>query len=406
MMLLTLAWRNIWRNKRRTFITVASVFVAVVLAVVMRSAQNGAYQNMIDNVVSFYYGYIQIHSKGFWNKQTLDNTFVMNDSVKKILDDNKNIQSWVPRLESFALVSAGTLTKGAFVVGVDPGREKELTHIDKRISSGKYFSANDSGALVAEGLAAHLKLRVNDTIVLLGQGYHGAIAAGKYVIKGLIHFGSPQLNDEMVYLTLPEAEILYGTGDRLTSIAIMLSSGRKSESTLSELKIALPASTYEVMDWKEMMPDLVQAIQADNSGGIIFLAILYMIIAFGLFGTLLMMVAERMHEFGIMVAIGMKRFSLSLIVAAEIFLISAIGVIAGALAAVPLITYLRFHPIRLSGEMADAYMRFGLEPIFPFSADPGIFLSQAWVVFIIAIALSFYPFIRLLRLRSIAALKS
>ena len=406
-MILKLAWRNIWRNKRRTLITCASIFLAVILAVVMRSAQLGAYQNMIDNVVSFYYGYVQVHHKGYWNEKSLDNTFVLSDSLKNVLDENKEIKNWVPRLESFALASAGNLTKGTLVVGIEPDKEKELTGIDQKISSGAFFNGeDDAGALMAEGLAAHLKLKVNDTIVLLGQGYHGTIAAGKYFIKGLIRFGSPQLNEGMVYLTLPHAQQLYGTDQRFTSIAIAVTSSSVVGEVTSQLKKDLSSLPYEVMDWKEMMPELVQAIEADSSGGIIFIAILYMIIAFGIFGTILMMMAERMHEFGIMVSVGMRRLKLAGMVMSEIFMIAAIGVLIGAVAAIPLIAYLRLHPIHLSGEMAEAYKRFGLEPIFPFSGDPSIFISQAWVVFIIGMILSVYPLIRLLHLKTFSALKS
>lgn len=405
-MLIKLAWRNIWRNKRRTLITATSIFLAVLLAVIMRSLQLGAYQNMINNVVGFYYGHIQIHKKGYWNDQTIDNSFQLNDSLINTIDHTPGITRWVPRLESFALASFKNLTKGTLVVGISPNKEKSLTHIDKKLIAGSFLKKGDHAVLMAEGLAKNLELGVNDTLVLLGQGYHGVSAAGKYVIKGLLKFGSPELNSGMVDLPLKEAQSLYGCGNRLTSIAISVGQGGNATAISKKLSTQLSPKKYEVMDWKTMLPDLVQMIEADSSGGIIMIGILYMIIAFGIFGTLLMMIAERKHEFGILIAIGMKHIKLAVIVILELFMISGIGVILGALATFPIVSYFLHNPIHLTGELAQAYQRFGLEPVFPFSNDPGIFSSQALIVLCISVGLSIYPWYSIIKMKAINAMRS
>jgi putative ABC transport system permease protein len=405
-MYLRLAWRNIWRNRRRTLITAASVFIAVLLAVVMRSAQLGAYQRMIDNVVGFYSGHVQVHAKGYWNDQTLDNSFIPNDTLTSILKNQDDIIHIVPRLESFALVSAGDLTEGTLVIGIDPDAENQLTHIANKITSGQYLDEHDSGILIAEGLAKRLQIKVKDTIVVLGQGYHGATAADQYPVKGILHFPSPELNDGMLYMSLEQAQTLYSTGDRLTSLAISIRSNADASTVASQIRQAIKTPSYEVMDWKEMMPDMLQIIEVDNAGGIITISILYMIIAFGIFGTILMMLAERRHEFGILVAIGMKKLQLARVVVMEIIMLSGIGVIAGIIAGIPVVLHFHDHPIQVSGEMATAYERFGMEPVFPFSNDSTIFLSQALVVFILSALLSFYPLYQIQKANTIAALKS
>jgi putative ABC transport system permease protein len=405
-MYLALAWRNIWRNRRRTLITGASICIAVLLAMVMRSAQLGAYQRMIDNVVGFYTGHIQLHAKGYWDDQTLDNSFAPNDTITDILRKQESILHVVPRIESFALASNKDLTEGTLVIGIDPAAEDQLTHIAQKITAGHYLDENDAGVLIAEGLAERLLLQVGDTLVLLGQGYHGSTAAGQYRIQGIIHFPSPELNNGMMYLTLAQAQNFYGTGDRLTSLAIAIKSNADAVLVADQIREAAGALPFEVMDWKQMLPDMLQIIEVDNAGGMITISILYMIIAFGLFGTILMMLAERQHEFGILVAIGMKKLKLARVVTMEIIMLSGVGVIAGIALGIPVIFYFHLHPIQVTGELAHAYERFGMEPVFPFSNDLTIFLSQAAVVFVMSILLSLYPLFQIQKASTIAALKS
>lgn len=386
-------------------ITTASVFMAVILSLVMRSMQLGSYQHMIDNIVHFYSGHIQIHKNGYNEDKVIDNSFVLNDSLKKIINDEPAVENWVPRLESFALSSSGDLTRGAMIVGVDPDAEDKLTRLKNKIISGNYFSADDNAVLISQGLAEYLKLKVNDTIVLLGQGYHGVTAAGKFPVKGILLFPSPDLNKGTIYLPLKRAQDLYNTGEQLTSIAILLKDHEDATLISKRLKSSLKNMPYEVLDWKEILPEMVQLIAVDNMGGLIVISVLYLIIAFGIFGTLLMMLAERMHEFGILVSIGMGKLKLAVVVVLEAIMISGLGVLAGVLGGIPIVNYFNSHPIRISGEAAATFVKFGMEPIFPFSNDISIFGSQALVVFIISVILSLYPFIKILKLDTINALK-
>jgi ABC-type antimicrobial peptide transport system permease subunit len=154
----------------------------------------------------------------------------------------------------------------------------------------------------------------------------------------------------------------------------------------------------KTMLWNEMLPDLEQNIEVDNVSGIIMLAILYIVIAFGVFGTVMMMVSERAKEFAILISVGMRRRRLLMVLALETFLVSFVGVVAGIVGSIPIIFYLVHHPINLSGEMADLYEQLSIEPILNFSAQPSIFISQALVVLIIAVVTIVYPLLFVRRL--------
>ncbi len=406
MIYLRLAWRNIWRNKRRTLITIASVFFAVILAIIMRSAQEGVYENMIKNVVGFYTGYIQVHNQGYWEEKTLDNSFKEDEQLYELLNGITAVKDAIPRLESFALASSDHNTKGAMVVGIDPGKEKIVTHLDEKISKGEYLKdENENGVLIVEGMARQLKLDVGDTLILIGQGYHGVSAAGKYPVKGLLQFGSPELNGLLVYLPIKQAQYMYGAEGMLTSVVVMIDDPDKADKITGDIEKQLN-DNYEVMSWTTMMPELIQFIQADKAGGIIIIGILYMIIAFGIFGTLLMMTMERRHEFGVLIAIGMKRLKLSMVMILEALMLSIVGALTGAVASIPIVYYFSVNPIRFTGDMAKAYERFGIEPIMPFKLDLAIMLSQGEVVLVIVMILVIYPFSKILRLNEIEAIRS
>ncbi|MEO1451738.1 MAG: ABC transporter permease, partial [Bacteroidota bacterium] len=309
-MIFILAWRNLWRNRRRTLITAAAIFFAVMLSVVMNSIQQGVYEKMIDNIVGLYSGYVQVHQKGYWDDQTMDYTFADAPAVREKVSAHPRVSTAVPRLESFALAASETKTAPTQVVGTDPELEHKLTKLQDKVVAGTFLTNADKGAMVAEGLAQKLGLGLGDTLVLMGQGYQGATAVGQYEIKALLHFGSPELNKAVTYLPLPEAQFLYAAPDRLTAYALAIDKGSAAVSTADQLEADLPAEDYEVMDWKEMMPEMIQLMEVDQGGNYVTLGILYLVVAFGIFGTILMMTQERRFEFGLMLSVGMKRTKL------------------------------------------------------------------------------------------------
>jgi len=387
----TLAWRNIWRNKRRSLITILSITFAVLLACVMRSMQLGSYGRMIENSVRFYTGYIQIHKDGYWKDKVIDNSFIYDPEKLSEVNQLEGVQTFVPRLESFALSSFKSQTKGALVMGVDPERENDLTRVKSKLVDGSYLKSDDEGILVSQGLANYLKANVGDTIVLLGQGYHGANAAGLFPVRGIVKFAMPQQNNQLVYMNLAKAQWFYAADQLITSVALVIDDPDDAPKITQQIKKIYSGASYEVMDWKELVPDLVQSIELDNISGKVMLWILYLVIGFGMFGTYLMMTAERQYEFGVMISVGMKRLQLQTIVLLEITMMTAIGVLVGIMLSLPALTYFHFNPIYFGEEAAKAIEKFGVEAVYAFSLDPVIFTNQAYAIFIMAIVLAGYP---------------
>ncbi len=403
-MILKLIWRNLWRNSRRTLITMASIAFAVLFAVLMKSFQDGVFNNLIKNVVGYYSGYVQIHQKGYWDEQILDNSFELKKELNNRLQQNHQITAIVPRLETFVLASKGNTTKGCLLVGTDAVRENKLTQLKSKLIKGSYFKNNEATVLIAEGLAKRLEVSVSDTIVLFGQGFHGVMAAGKYKIKGIIHLASPEMNAAFVYLPLTATQSFLSAENRLTSVSLGIDDPENTDAIAQNIK-AIIGQQYEVMPWQELIPDVANHIKADGFSFYIFSGILYLIIGFGLFGTVLMMTAERKYEFGMLIAIGMKKSKLQLILFGETVLITFFGVLLGILLSLPLVLYLKEKPIRFGGELAKAYEQFGFEALFPTNVDQNIFITQSLIVLGMAVLIGTYPLWHIHSLDPVNAMK-
>lgn len=403
-MILKLTWRNVWRNRRRTLITMASVFFAVILATLMMSLKEGVYSGMIDSAIGSYVGYGQVHAKGYWDDRSLDNSFEFNKKLSAQISFTPGITNTLQRVEAVAMAASAEMTKVVMVVGLNAEDEKKVNKLNERVIAGEYLKPNDKAVMLGAGLAEYLNLKVNDTLVLLGQGYHGSSAAGKYPVKALIKFGSPELSKQLVILPLKEVQWLYSMEGLINNLILYFDDSKKSKTVLKNLQHAL-GDRYEAMDWKEIMPEMNNLIKTDRVEGYVFMFILYMVVSFGIFGTILMMLAERTREFGMLVSLGMKRLKLAIIVWLEVVLISLAGAMLGMAGAYPVCYYFFVRPIALGKELEKISEEYGMEAVMRASIESWVFLKQGSVILIIACLISLYPFFKLWRLDAVNAMR-
>ena len=405
-MLLRLAWRNIWRNKRRTIITASSIAFAVLFCGFMGAIQEGSWDYMINNVVSSYTGHLQIHQKGYWDNPSINDLMTMDGELSSVAGLSEEIETVVPRLESFALVSTGEKTRGAMVIGIDPLKEDEFSKIREKVTKGAYLSSTDDGVLIGDRLGELIDAGPGDTIFMISQGYHGVNAAGKYPIRGYVHFPNPQFNKGAIITHIDKAQYFYGA-EGLISALVVKARTLDTEYEISDaIKQELDTSRYEVMTYQELMPELIKSKQIDASGNYIIFFVLYMIIAFGIFGTILMMLKEREYEFGVLLSIGMEKIKLFMMVWLELLIIATIGVIIGIFISYAVSYYFHVNPIKLTGEFAAAMENFEFEPIMPASINLKIFITQAIIVYGICIAIIIFPYLHVRKLEPVKAMRA
>ncbi len=466
-----LAWKNLWRNRRRTLITAASVFFAVFFALVMRSFQLGAYDRLFKNVIESYSGYLQLQHEDYFDDPNIDNSFEINQSLINELEEDPNVKDVVPRLESFALAASGSHTQGVMVMGIDPEGENRVLNIsnklvkyklkdavvdniiadtvpsrtkklldlfrneaytdDARLMQDLDISIDDSGSIlpvirrhasfrneflssdeeeaviIGEGLSDYLKAEVGDTIVLIGQGYHGTSAAGKYLVKGIVKLPTPDVDNIIVYIPIETARYLYAAPGMSTSAVINLYSNNDDDIMQTSIRLKDRISDpLTIKTWQELNALLVNQMEADNKSGMIMIAVLYLVIAFGVFGTVLMMMAERKREFGMLVSIGMQKRKLAKIVSLEMLFIGFLGVAAGNIASLPLVIYGNLHPLRFTGEFARMYEDYGFEPVMPTLMPDSYYWWQTVVVLIILIIAIVFSTRKIFKMNVINALRA
>ena len=403
-MLVKIAWRNIWRNKRRSIITISAIVIAVFLAIIMRSMQLGMYDNMIQNIVGSYSGHIQIHSNGYWEEQTIDNAFTYNDSLIEKIEANKDVDHTTKRIQSGCLSSFKDLSKFVFVNGIEPEKEQLMTDWNKRLVEGKLLTLNSNSVNIGKGIAKYYDLKVGDTLIFVGQGYHGMQAVGAFPVCGIIDMKNPNLNNVSVFMSLTAAQDFLSANDLMTHLIINKKEYSDEQDIVSSLSKNMKEE-YEMMTWQEMMPEIEQVIKADSAGGLVMIFILYMIITFGIFGTVLMMTQERKYEFGVVVSIGMKKIKLMISMVYETIFLTSIGVITGVFLSRPLVLYFYNNPLEFPSEQAEVMENQGFENIIPFMSSYDIPITHGFIIFFISLFICIYPIITIYKLNPVKAMK-
>lgn len=368
--------------------------------------QLGMYDSVIKNVAGNYTGYMQLHAKGYWDDRTLENAFLPNDSLLAAINTNPKVNYLVPRLETYALLSYDKYSKGVMLNGIDIEKENLIKPISERLISGNSFQSGSPEVILGKGLAHYFSVKTGDSIFLIGQGYHGMSAAGKYKVAGIADLKNRDLNNLVVFMPIKTLRDYLSAPPLVTNLLIGIKDYTDIDRLKAQLYSKIDANRYELMTWKEMMPELHQAILADNVGGLYMVFILYLIIGFGIFSTVLMMTEERIFEIGIMTAIGTKKKVIIGSFWIESILLSLIGVLLGILLAYPISYYFHFHPMPLPSDKADVMEKFGFLPEIPFSINPDIFITHALIIFGISLTVALYPTIKIWRLKTLKALNS
>ena len=304
-MLLRLAWRNIWRNKRRTLITLGMIQFAVVLATLMATIRDGIMDIQVENVVGGYQGYAAINDTGYVEEPSIDYIVPYNDSVQSFLKSQNLIKYYSPRIIGGGIITRGEKFKIGRVVGVNPVLEDSLTHFSKHLVKGRMHHSIGE-VVLGLGLAERLKADIDSVVFVTGMGYQGNTANLMLNVVGIIKLSNIQENKRLAFVTLDEAREGFALYEGVNQIVLGLNDNTKAKQSVKKLKKQF-TGPVQIYSWNELNVPLYMLVEVNDAVNIIVSAMLYFIISFGLFGTILMMLAERKREFGMLIAIGMKK---------------------------------------------------------------------------------------------------
>ena len=403
-----MAWRNIWRNPRRTILTICAITFASVLLVFMLSFQFGSYETMINTSVKISTGHLQVQAAKYHEKKSI--RFVIPDplAVADILDQIPEVAAYSFRGQAFALISSKDRTYGVVVTGIDPQKEARVSRIRKLVHEGHFLTEDDgSRAVVGKLLAKNLRVKIGDELTLLGQGRDGSIAATVVQVKGIFSSGIDEFDRSTIQIPLAFFQQTFSMGNAVHEVVIIA----KSLSDVSRIKAKLVTALSKLnkgthlktFDWQELMPGLRQAIEMDLVSGLIFYALLIIVVAFSILNTFLMAIFERTREFGVLMAIGTTPRRLTKVLLTESMVMTAVGIMAGILIGIAITYYFQMNGIDFSGG-SDLLSQFGITGrMYPKLSLLSVSIGPIMVLFFTFIA-ALYPALKVRRLRPVEAM--
>ncbi|HVN78905.1 MAG TPA: ABC transporter permease [Terriglobia bacterium] len=349
MLFLSMAWRNVWRNRRRSLLTIAAIALGVAFNVFMRGIGDGFHEQMVDNSVRSNIGHLQIHRTGYQDAPGLNKTIPEPNRVVQAVRDLPGLRGYSTRVIGDGLASTAENSAGVAIVGVDPLRERTVTTLHRAIVQGEYL---DSGfghqIVIGERLATNLKASLGDKVVLLVQAADGSMGADLFRVAGIFRSGSPELDRGMVFLLLADAQSLFALQERITEIVLLLDSSGGVLVTQKTLKSTLAGLLVEVLTWYEVEPFLRQFIEVDDAFFYIIVVIFFVVISIGILNTIMMSIFERVREFGVMMALGTKPRQILKLVMQEAVLLGVTGILIGSGLGASLTSYFAREGIDLS----------------------------------------------------------
>jgi putative ABC transport system permease protein len=395
MVVAKMAFRNIFRQKRRTLFTGLSVGGGFALAAIFIGWADGSYNSIINQFTRSRFGQIQVHAAGYLDKPTLYKTIPDPARIEPLLDRTRGIDSWAPRVYAAGLASVGDKTAGVQIIGIDPGREERTTRISRMIVRGGLLAGPDARqALVGRGLADILGARPGDDVVLLSQGADGSIAEDKFALAGVVSTGDDVTDRTAFYLPLGTAQDFLVLDGRVHEIAVVITKLGRARAISAELGAAIGDRAVAVEPWQVFAKAFYQAMRADKAGMWVMLLVIVIIVAVGVLNTVLMAVLERRREYGLLKALGTKPGRIVRLVLLEVLFLSILASLAGAAVGLGTNAILSRHGIKFGSGLTYGGMVFDT---MTSEINLRSFTIPAITVVLCAVAVSLVPAVKAAR---------
>jgi ABC-type lipoprotein release transport system permease subunit len=405
-----MAWRNIWRNPRRTILTICAIAFASLLLVFMLSFQFGSYETMINTSVKIHTGHLQIQADAYQTKKSMRLVVPNPVKIAGILDAIPNIEAYTFRGQAFSLISSSERTYGGVVTGIDPDHEAGVSRLKSLIRQGEFLSSDDTNqALVGKLLAKNLRVKTGDELTVIGQGRDGSIAATVVKVKGIYSSGIDEFDRASIHIPLKTFQEVYTMQGAVHEVVVIADSLRNLDTLKRTIKANLSSLNLKkpltVLDWNELMPGLRQSIEMDLISGLIFYLLLVLVVAFSILNTFLMAIFERTREFGVLMAIGTTPGRLTKVLLIESMSMTFVGIVAGIIVGSMITVYFQSHGIEISGA-SELLSQFGITGRMYPKLSLLSAVSGPLAVLIITFFAALYPALKVRRMRPVEAMRA
>ncbi|MBI9084482.1 MAG: ABC transporter permease [Desulfobacterales bacterium] len=405
-MTIHLAWRNIWRNPRRTAVILTAVIIGVWSMVFMGALMRGVIDQMVQNGISTLTGHIQIHHRYFQRDPVIENRMAEPRLVEERLARHLPAGSrWTARIRVNAVAGNARHNTGVTLVGIDPAAEAAVSFIGRAVTRGRYLNADDPhGIVIGAALAQKFETRLGRKLVIMSQDTQKEIASRAFRIVGIFKAEMEATEKQFVFVTRPAAAKLLGMDKGVCEYAVVLPEGdrNRAASVAAALEADLP-DTYSVATWRQLLPMVNAYLEIMNAWTLIWYLVVFIAMGFGIVNTMLMAVFERMREFGVLKALGTRPAWIVRDVLTESFFLLVMGMGAGSLLGLLTTMWLANVGIDLSALAEGAEYAGMSRMVYPSLYTADLVMANA-VVLVLGMVISLYPAIKAARFTPVEAM--
>ncbi len=404
----SVAWRNLWRHRRRSLITAFAMATGVALCMTMIAWTDGMYAEMFKVMVEQQLGHVQVHHPDYPGKSLVFDTLKDREALLARIDGTEGTVAAGPRIDGFALLGGETKSAGGQIVGIDPARHRQVSNVHERMVEGEFLSdAVGQQIIIGYQLAEEIEVGLGDAVVAVTQATDGSTGNELYTVVGTFKTGDVSMDQFGGYIHIADAEALLYLPDQAHGITVLTEDDEQVEAYAAALKEAVGNGEVQVQTWWEASPSTAQMMGMSDFTAYFMLAIVFAVAAFGVVNTMMMSVYERTREMGVLRALGLRKGKLVWLVIFESFFLAGLAATIGLVIGGLLDWYIVVYGIDFSGSMPDGFSWEGvmLDPVMKGLVRPSSVILPVLAVFVVSILASLWPAWRATRLQPVTAIR-
>jgi putative ABC transport system permease protein len=403
---LSIGWRNMWRQKRRSLVVISSVAIGISAMILLNGFMNGLTMQMTDNTINTVLGHVALHRKGFRKNIKLENTFLPSQQLYSALRGEGSLSGYAPRVTIKGMIRTGEGSRGVLIQGIDPAREKGVSKIYNSMikKEGRYLPDTSSdGILISKTLAEKLDVYIDDRVVLMFQDRNNELVGAGLRVCGFFETPMGGFDRGVVFVGIRKLQELSGLGDAVSEIVMSTKDLNAVEKTRQRLLRKITDPALEVQTWMDMAPDLVSAIRLQESMMIVIFLIVFITVIFSIANTLIMSIIERFHELGVMKSIGTRPSRVFFIVMYEAMSLGLLGLLMGLAISIPVVALLGHTGMDFSFAV-ESMRKWGTGNVIYPVLLPRDIVTAACIVFFTTFIAALYPALKAARIKPLDAL--
>ena len=405
-MLLQLAFRNIWRNRRRTLLTLSAMVVSLALLILSLGVFSGMLVDILASTTGQYHGHLIITADHYLDDHDMYKHFTTDDQTLNKLRAQENITGISERLRGYGLVSHADNSYPAELLGVHPEMERTVTSLQNQLSEGAYLEPDDeNGAVIGSGLAKKLGVKTGDELVFVTQAADGSIGNDLLMVRGIFRTGHSGHDNSLVLVSLPWLQRTMALPGQIHELTLAVDDPLQAAEYVPTVSALLPKG-LETTDWGELLPEMREAIASFDVSRFIFVVILYFATGLGILNTIFMSVMERTQEFGVMMAVGLRPRQVNHLVLLESLFLGIIGAILGLILGLLISSYMSRVGIDLSTWITPVTYAGGtIQPRLKAIFETRNFIDPAILLLVVSLVAGFFPARRAAKLQPVEAIR-